>query len=188
MRAQLRLLEYLVHMWDVNEKAFNFSVHTLTLDIDEIYFLTSLSHRGSQVSLFGSISGGEPMDYYVAHNCEPGIEKHSGKIAIKDVRDFTLRNIFYTITQIVRSVVPHMDLQIHFKYVIECMEPLVFNWCRGLLKNMKKQLTKCRPLTNFWRTLVMFDHFWDFDRLVEGRAQGEVKIAGSLHLFRDFWV
>jgi hypothetical protein len=34
--------------------------------------------------------------------------------------------------------------------------------------------------------LVMFDHIWDFDRLVEGRAQGESKIAGSHPLFRDF--
>jgi hypothetical protein len=26
----------------------------------------------------------------------------------------------------------------------------------------------CWPLTKFWRTLVIFDHFWDFDRMVEG--------------------
>jgi hypothetical protein len=26
------------------------------------------------------------------------------------------------------------------------------------------------PSTKFWRTLVMFDHFWDFDRLVEDGA------------------
>jgi hypothetical protein len=47
MRAQLRLLEYLVRMWDINEQAFHVGVHTLTLDIDEIYFLMVLSHRGS---------------------------------------------------------------------------------------------------------------------------------------------
>jgi hypothetical protein len=34
----------------------------------------------------------------------------------------------------------------------------------------------------------MFDQFWDFDRLVEGGAQGEAEIAGSRPLFRDFWV
>jgi hypothetical protein len=44
MRAQLILLEYLVDMWDVNEQAFHVGVHTLTLDIDEIYFLIGLSH------------------------------------------------------------------------------------------------------------------------------------------------
>jgi hypothetical protein len=43
MRAQLRLLEYLVHMWDVNEQAFRVGVHTLTIDIEDIYFLIGLS-------------------------------------------------------------------------------------------------------------------------------------------------
>jgi hypothetical protein len=62
MRAQLRLLEYLVHMWDVNKKEFRMGVHTLTLDINDMYFLTGLSHCGSQVSLIGSRGGGEPMD------------------------------------------------------------------------------------------------------------------------------
>jgi hypothetical protein len=36
MRAQLRLLEYLVHMWDVNEKDFHVDAHTLTIDIEDI--------------------------------------------------------------------------------------------------------------------------------------------------------
>jgi hypothetical protein len=42
MRAQLRLLEYLVHMWDVNEQAFHVGVHT------------------SRVSLSGSRGGENP--------------------------------------------------------------------------------------------------------------------------------
>jgi hypothetical protein len=46
MRAQLRLIEYLVHMWDVHKKAFHVGAHTLTIDIEDIYFLTELSHRG----------------------------------------------------------------------------------------------------------------------------------------------
>jgi hypothetical protein len=32
-------------------------------------------------------------------------------------------------------------------------------------------LTFYWPLTKFWRSLVMFDFFWDFDRLVEGGVQ-----------------
>jgi hypothetical protein len=32
----------------------------------------------------------------------------------------------------------------------------------------------------------MFDLFWDFDRLVEGRVQFEAEIAGSRPLFRAF--
>jgi hypothetical protein len=42
------------------------------------------------------------------------------------------------------------------------------------------------PLTKFWRTLVTFDQFWDFNRLVEGRAQGEVEIVVALPLLRVF--
>jgi hypothetical protein len=85
MRAQLRLLEYLVHMWDVDEQAFHTGVHTVTIDIEDVYFLTFLSHHCSRVSLTGSRRGGETMDYYVRHHCVPGIEKHSGKVAIRDV-------------------------------------------------------------------------------------------------------
>jgi hypothetical protein len=84
------------------------------------------------------------MDYYVAHHCALGTEKHSGKFSIIDVLDLPLHTILYTITQMEGSVYPHMALQSHFQYAIECMEPRVFNWCEGVLKNMKKQLRKCR--------------------------------------------
>jgi hypothetical protein len=36
MRAQLRLLKYLVHMWDVDEKEFHVGSHTLTIYIEDI--------------------------------------------------------------------------------------------------------------------------------------------------------
>jgi hypothetical protein len=140
MRAQLRLLEYLVHMWDVNEQTFHVGAHTLTLDIDDIYFLMGLSRR----ILLGRRGGGEPIDYYVVHHCVPGTEKHSGKMAIRDVQDLPLWTILYTITQMPGSATPHMSLQRHFQYAIECMDPRVFNWYKGVLKNMKNKSTKCR--------------------------------------------
>ena len=37
MRAQLRRLEYLVHMWDVDQKVFHVGVHVISLDIEDIY-------------------------------------------------------------------------------------------------------------------------------------------------------
>jgi hypothetical protein len=53
MRAQLRLLEYLVHMWDVDQQVFHVGPHVLSLDIKDIYFLTGLSHHGYHVNLTG---------------------------------------------------------------------------------------------------------------------------------------
>ena len=65
MRAQLRLLEYLVHMWDVDQQVFHVGVHTLSLDIEDIYFLTGLSQRGSHATLTRGRGGGLPMSEYV---------------------------------------------------------------------------------------------------------------------------
>jgi hypothetical protein len=53
MRAPLILLEYLVYMWDVDQQVFHVGVHVISLDIEDIYFLTGLSHRGVQVTLKG---------------------------------------------------------------------------------------------------------------------------------------
>jgi hypothetical protein len=114
MRVQLVLLENLVWMWDVNEQDFHVGVHTLTLEIYDIYFLTRLSRHGSQVSLSRIRGGGEPMDYYVAHHYTVGTKKHSDKVAIKYVVDLSLRSFLYTITHVARSVSPQMALHNHF--------------------------------------------------------------------------
>jgi hypothetical protein len=72
-------------MWDVDEHAFHVGSHTLTIEIEDIYFLTRLSHRGSLVTLTGSRGENEPMNYYVRHHYVLGTEKHSGKVTIRDV-------------------------------------------------------------------------------------------------------
>jgi hypothetical protein len=61
MRAQVGLLEYLVLMWDPDQQLFHVGVHTFSLDIEDIYFLTGLSRRGYHASLTGSRGGGLPM-------------------------------------------------------------------------------------------------------------------------------
>jgi hypothetical protein len=46
MRAQLRLLEYLVHMWDMNQQVFHVGIHFLSLDIKDISFLRGYPIEG----------------------------------------------------------------------------------------------------------------------------------------------
>jgi hypothetical protein len=144
MRAQVRLFEYLVHMWDPNQQVFHVGVHTLSLDIDDIYFLTGLSWRGYHVSLTGSRGGGLPMSEYCHLHCVPEAERSKGKVAIWGVRDLTLCSIFFTIARMAGSAAPHMVLQRYFQYAIECTKPQVFNWADTVLRSMKRQLTKCR--------------------------------------------
>jgi hypothetical protein len=101
--------------------------HTLTIDIEDIYFLIGLSHCGSRVTLIGSRGGGEPMNHYISEHGVSGTQKHSGKVAIRDVQDLPLRTILYTINRMAGSIAPHMALQSYFQYALECMEPRVFN-------------------------------------------------------------
>jgi hypothetical protein len=114
MRAQLRLLEYLVHMWDVNQHEFHAGAHILTIDIEDIYFLTGLSHHGARVTLKSSRRGGEPMSHYISSHCIPSTQKHSGKVAIRDARDLPLQTVLYTIMSMVGSATPHMALHSYF--------------------------------------------------------------------------
>jgi hypothetical protein len=144
MRAQVRLLEYLVRMWDPDQQVFHVGVHTLSLDIEEIYFLTGLSWRGHYVSLTSGRGGGFPMSEYCRLHCVSEVERKKGKLVIWGVRDLTLRTILFTRAQMAGSSAPHMVLQSYFRYAIECTEPRVFNWADVVLRSIKKHLTKCR--------------------------------------------
>jgi hypothetical protein len=138
MRAQVRLLEYLVHMWDPDQQILHVGVHTLSLDIEDIYFLIGLSRRGYHVNLTSSRGGGFPMSEYCHLHCVPEAERSKGNVAIWGVRDLTLRTILFTIACMAGSFAPHMALQSYFQYAIECTEPRVFNWANGVLRSMKR--------------------------------------------------
>jgi hypothetical protein len=144
MRAQLRLLEYLVHMWDMDQQLFHVGVHMLTLDIEDIYFLMGLSRHGYHATLTGVRGDKLPMSEYCHQYCVPEVERSKGKVAIWGVQDLTLQTILFTIACMARSVALHMALHIYFQYAIECTEPQVFNWSDVVLRSMKRQLTKCR--------------------------------------------
>jgi hypothetical protein len=124
MRAQLRLLEYIVHMWDVDQKVFNVGSHILSLDIEDIYFLMGLSRRECHVTLTGGRGGGLPMREYLRQYCDLGVESRKGKVSIKGVWDLPLWIILFTIIHMAGSASPHMSLQIYFQYAVECMEPI----------------------------------------------------------------
>jgi hypothetical protein len=125
MRAQVHLLEHLVWMWDPDQQVFNVGAHTLTIDIEDIYFLTGLSRRGSYVSLTGSRRGGMKMSEYCHEYCVPEEERQKGKVAIWGVTYITLRTILFMIARMAGSDAPHMALQSYFQYALECLEPRV---------------------------------------------------------------
>jgi hypothetical protein len=101
-------------MWDPNQQFFIVGAHTLTIDIEDIYFLTGLSRRVSYVSLTGNRAGGLKMSEYCNQYCVPEAERKKGKVVIWGVTDLTLHTILFTIARMDGSVAPHMALQIYF--------------------------------------------------------------------------
>jgi hypothetical protein len=110
MRAQVRLLEFLIRMWDPDQQVCNVGAHTLSIDIEDIYFLTGLSRRGYHVSLTSSRGGGLTMSEYCNQYCVPEAEQKKGKVAIWRVQDLTLHTILFTISWMAGSAASHMAL------------------------------------------------------------------------------
>jgi hypothetical protein len=51
MRAQVRLLQFLVDYWDPDSESFNLDGKPLRIEVEDIYFLMGLSRRGEVVNL-----------------------------------------------------------------------------------------------------------------------------------------
>ena len=69
MRANVRILEFLVSYWDHGLGMFNIQGETLELTVEDIYFITRLSHRGAPVNLEGTGRGGDPLSVHKLCRC-----------------------------------------------------------------------------------------------------------------------
>ena len=107
MRAHVRLLEHLIRMWDRKQHLFQVGTHILTLYVEDIYFLTSLSMRVNSMSLFGS-RGGEMTVYdLICEYFTIGTRYQGGKIPIEHVTDQPLRTFLFTIEKVEGSNASH---------------------------------------------------------------------------------
>ena len=57
MVSHERLLEHILRMWNPEQRYFEVGAHILTIEVEDIYFLTSLSRQGAPISLNGSRGG-----------------------------------------------------------------------------------------------------------------------------------
>ena len=76
LRAKLGLLYMLEDYWDPDSDSFQIDGMSLTLEVEDIYFITGLSRRGEVVNLHSrGPKGGLTIDEYIAVYCYPNIEK-----------------------------------------------------------------------------------------------------------------
>ena len=74
MKAHVRLLEYIIDMWDPDQENFVVGVHILPIEIKDIYFLIGLSMRGSPVVLSEARGGEVSLDDIIDQDYSVGTE------------------------------------------------------------------------------------------------------------------
>ena len=134
----------MVVMWDSDSQHFMVGDQVLEMDINDIYFLMGLFHRGNPVSFGGQGGSGESVDSYVNDLCMPGTCKEGGKLPIHHVTNVALQTIPFMVTRLVGSTSTHLASKRQVVASLRAMDGVVFNWCLGLLENLKDLLMHCR--------------------------------------------
>ena len=127
-------------MWNLDQQYFKVGAHILTVEVEDIYLLTSLSRRGVPISLTSSHGGDITTRELIDHHCAPGTGTSGKKIPIIVVMDRPLRIVLFTMQRVARSQGVHQDSGAHMLYVMEAMAPMLFNWAKAILPIFKDQL------------------------------------------------
>ena len=82
LRAKPILLQMLVDYWDPNSESFHIDGMSLTIEVEDIYFITGLSRRGEVVNLHshGGPGGVLTIDEYIAVYCYIDTEKVGSQV------------------------------------------------------------------------------------------------------------
>ena len=118
MKEHVCLLEYIIEMWDPDQEHFVVGFHILTIEIEDIYFLTGLSMRGSPVVLSRAWKGEGSLDDIIDQHFSLGIEFQLGKLVIKYLVDLPLRIVVYTIDRVASTRAAHLTGRSHMLYAL----------------------------------------------------------------------
>ena len=72
MVSHERLIEYILHMWNPEQQYFEVGAHVLTIEVEDIYFLTGFLRHGTQISLTGSRGEDVTTQELIDRHCLPG--------------------------------------------------------------------------------------------------------------------
>jgi hypothetical protein len=134
----------MIGLWNVVEQGFQIGTHLLIVELEDVYFLTDLSKRGTLIVLSRKRELLVPVDEYLTNHCVPGARLVGGRITIKDIKDLPLWSILFSIMSIAGSTSVHLVSRSQVAYGLQCLEPTLFNWSAGFLHNVKEQITRCR--------------------------------------------
>ena len=117
----------MVRNWNVQEQCFQIGDQKLTIYVDDIYFLTGLSHRGIYISLYGYKPSGEKPTTYLLQHSFLGSHLKDVWIDIKTIDMLPLRTIDFTIARLCGIVMLHFLIKAQMYIYVECSQPTIFN-------------------------------------------------------------
>ena len=101
--------------------------HILPIEVEDIYFLTGFSMRGSQAVLYKERGGETSLDYIIDQHYALGTKSQFRKLRIHPIIDLPLRTVVYTIGKVAGTRSAHLTTRSHMLYDFQCMEPTIFN-------------------------------------------------------------
>ena len=134
----------LVDYWDLELELFQIEEMSLTIEVEDIYFITGLSRWGEVVNLRSrGIEGGLTIDEYIAVYFYLDTEKVGSQIPTNSIQELGLKGILLTLGRIASLESLHQASWPLMFYAVECMRPTVYDSSTALLGNMKHQLSEC---------------------------------------------
>ena len=92
----------LVDYWDIESKSFHIDRMSLTIEIEDIYFITGLSRRGEVVNLCScGPGGGLTIDEYIVVYCFLDTEKVGSQIPTNSIQNLGMNTILWALGMIV---------------------------------------------------------------------------------------
>ena len=135
----------LVDYWDPDSESFQIDGMSLTIEVEDIYFITGLSQQGEVVNLRSHGPGvGLTIDEYIVVYCYLDMKKVRSQIPTNSIQVLGLKAILLTLGRIAGLALLHQALQPLMFYTVECMRPTVYNWSTALLGNMKHSSVSAR--------------------------------------------
>ena len=146
MRSETSVLQLLIGYWDLDRSQCVIDDKTISFEVEDIYFLTSLSHRGRELNLHGGRWGDAllTIQEYINAYCKAGTQKVASQIPIVQIETLTLRSVEYCIVRMSGTAAQHVISCLLMYYTLECMRPTIYDWCIGLLAYVCTQLTACK--------------------------------------------
>ena len=111
---------------------------SLSVEVEDIYFITGLSRRGEIVNLRAhGVGGGITIDEYISIYCLLDIENVGIQVPLNVIQNLGLKVIVLVLGRIVGLTYLHQAPRPLMFYAVEHMRPTIYDWSTSLLGKKK---------------------------------------------------